>query len=113
GLFMAMANFFFVDQVLPRTNARLRSLLNDVAQKKPAFQMREQAINELRPYFIRAGRVFPGSGRLRDVEIYDMSLADASRVIYADSGQMAFDKKGIDLILHLYTGKVHEYKNTD
>jgi lipopolysaccharide export system permease protein len=110
---MAMANFFFVDQVLPRTNARLRSLLNDVAQKKPAFQMREQAINELRPYFIRAGRVFPGSGRLRDVEIYDMSLADASRVIYADSGQMTFDRKGIDLILQLYTGKVHEYKNTD
>src|SRR6185503_19521477 len=102
-----------VDQVLPRTNARLRSLLSDVAQKKPAFQMREQAINELRPYFIRAGRVYPGSGRLTEVEIYDLSLADASRVIYADSGQMEFDAKGIDLFLKLYTGKVHEYKNSE
>jgi len=113
GVILAVLNFLFVDQVLPRTNARLRSLLNDVAQKKPAFHMREQAINELRPYFIRAGRVFPGSGRLRDVEIYDMSLADAARVIYADSGRMAFDQKGTDLILKLFTGKVHEYKTNE
>jgi lipopolysaccharide export system permease protein len=113
GVVLAVLNFLFVDQVLPRTNARLRSLLNDVAQKKPAFHMREQAINELRPYFIRAGRVFPGSGRLRDVEIYDMSLADAARVIYADSGRMAFDQKGTDLILKLFTGKVHEYKTNE
>lgn len=110
GVVLTGINFLFVDQILPRTNARLGNLQNDIAQKKPAFQMREQAINALNPYFIRAARVYPGSGRLTDVEIFDFSLSDTRRVIYADSGVMSFDAKGTDLILLLHTGKVHEYK---
>ncbi len=110
GLALTAINFFFVDQILPRTNARLGNLQSDISQKKPAFQMREQAINALNPYFIKAGRVFPGSGRMRDVEIFDFSLADTRRVIYADSGKMSFDARGTDLILELHRGQVHEYK---
>ncbi len=110
GLVLAVVNFLFVDQVLPRTNARLGNLQTDISQKKPAFQMREQAINTLHPYSIRAGRVLPGSGRLRDVEIFDVSMIDGRRVVYADSGMMAFDEGGVDLVLQLYHGKVHEYK---
>ncbi|MBL8987883.1 MAG: LptF/LptG family permease, partial [Gemmatimonadetes bacterium] len=84
GFVLALVNFLFVDQVLPRTNARLGNLQTDISQKKPAFQMREQAINTLHPYSIRAGRVLPGSGRLRDVEIFDVSMIDGRRVVYAD-----------------------------
>jgi len=109
GILMMLISFVFVDQVLPRTNARLGNLQTDIGQKKPAFQMREQAINQLPPYFVRAGRVYPGSGRLTDVEIFDLSLATGRRVVYADSGVMAFDERGVDLALTLYTGKVHEY----
>ncbi len=110
GVLLTGVNFLFVDQILPRTNARLGNLQSDIGQKKPAFQMREQAVNALYPYFIRAARVFPGSGRMRDVEIFDFSLSDTRRVIYADSGLMSFDTKGTDLILLLYQGRVHEYK---
>ncbi|MDX2056207.1 MAG: LptF/LptG family permease [Gemmatimonadales bacterium] len=113
GFVLALVNFLFVDQVLPRTNARLGNLQTDISQKKPAFQMREQAINTLHPYSIRAGRVLPGSGRLRDVEIFDVSMIDGRRVVYADSGTMAFDESGVDLVLQLYHGKVHEYKLTE
>jgi lipopolysaccharide export system permease protein len=73
--------------------------------------MREQQINNLPPYSIRAARVFGGSGRLLDVEIYDLSLVNAKRVIYADSGIMAFSDNGQDLILRLFVGRVHEYDN--
>lgn len=110
GAVLAVVSFFFVDQILPRTNARLGNLQSDISQKKPAFQMREQAINALSPYFIRAAQVKPGSGRMTEVEIFDFSIADGRRVIYADSGVMTFDQKGTDLILQLFVGKVHEYK---
>ncbi|MEO8449210.1 MAG: LptF/LptG family permease [Gemmatimonadota bacterium] len=110
GLLITAVNFLFVDQILPRTNARLKSLQGNIGRKKPAFQMREQAINDLNVYFIRASRIFAGSGRLRDVTIYDLSPADARRVIYADSGQMSFDQNQVDLILYLYSGVVHEFK---
>ena len=113
GVVLAAVSFLFVDQVLPRTNARLGNLQRDIGEKRPAFQMREQAINPLDHYFIRASQVFPGSGRMTDVQIFDHSLYDGRRIIYADSGLMSFDEKGVDLILQLYNGKVHDYKTSE
>jgi lipopolysaccharide export system permease protein len=113
GFALMLVNFLFIDQVLPRSNARLKNLQSGIGVKKPAFQMREQAINNLPPYFIRAARVLPGSGRLTNVEIFDLSLLDGRRVIYADSGAMAFDGNQTDLILTLHNGKVHEYKTLE
>ncbi|MFN0178465.1 MAG: LptF/LptG family permease [Gemmatimonadales bacterium] len=113
GVVVMALNFLFIDQVLPRSNARLKNLQTGIGVKKPAFQMREQAINNLPPYFIRAARVYPGSGRLQEVEIFDLSLVDGRRVIYADSGTMAFDANQTDLILTLFVGRVHEYKTLE
>ena len=47
------------DQILPRTNHRLRKLQTDIARKKPTFALREQVINEVPPsqYFLRANRI--------------------------------------------------------
>src|ERR1043165_1230342 len=45
GMVMSGFNFLFVDQVLPRSNARLRTLLIDIGRKKPTFELREQVIN--------------------------------------------------------------------
>src|SRR5918999_4110930 len=79
GVGMAAFNLAFVDQVLPRSNARLRALLIDIGRKKPTFELREQVINEVPPsqYFLRAGRIDGATGRLRDVTIYDVG-SDAS-----------------------------------
>lgn len=115
GLLMAAFNFAFVDQVLPRSNARLRALLVDIGRKKPTFELREQVINEVPPsqYFLRAGRIDPGSGRLRDVVIYDVSDPRGRRIIYADSGLMGYAPGQTDLSLVLYDGTVHELKSAD
>ena len=71
---MAAFNFAFVDQVLPRSNARLRNLLIDIGRKKPTFELQEQVINEVPPsqYFLRANRIDAATGRLREVTIYDV-----------------------------------------
>jgi lipopolysaccharide export system permease protein len=112
GVAVAVTNFLFVDQVLPRSNARLRNLQMDIARKKPTFTMREQAINPVPPteYFIRASRIEPATGRMRDVTIYDLSLPTARRIVYADSGTMAFEATGEDMQVLLRSGVVHEYR---
>jgi len=112
GLAMAAVNFAFVDQVLPRSNARLRSLLIDIGRKKAAFGLKEQVINEVPPskYFIRATRIDAATGRLKGVTIYDVGGEASRRIIYADSGSMAYAEGQTDLSLRLYDGSIHQYR---
>jgi lipopolysaccharide export system permease protein len=115
GVVMAALNFVFVDQVLPRSNARLRTLLIDIGRKKPTFELREQVINEVPPsqYFLRAGRIDAATGRLKDITIYDVGGEASRRVIYADSGLMAYAEGQTDLSLRLYDGAIHQYRPSD
>jgi lipopolysaccharide export system permease protein len=112
GVCMAAFNLAFVDQVLPRSNARLRSLLIDIGRKKAAFGLREQVINEVPPskYFIRASRIDAATGRLRGVTIYDVGGEASRRIIYADSGSMAYAEGQTDLSLRLFNGSIHQYR---
>jgi lipopolysaccharide export system permease protein len=112
GIVMATFNLAFVDQVLPRSNARLRSLLIDIGRKKAAFGLREQVINEVPPskYFIRASRIDAATGRLRGVTIYDVGGEASRRIIYADSGSMAYAEGQTDLSLRLFNGSIHQYR---
>ena len=112
GIFMAAFNFAFVDQVLPRSNARLRALLIDIGRKKPTFELREQVINEVPPsqYFLRASRIDAATGKLRGVTIYDVGGEASRRIIYADSGSMAYAEGQTDLSLRLYDGSIHQYR---
>jgi lipopolysaccharide export system permease protein len=112
GVAMSILNFVFVDQVLPRSNARLRTLLIDIGRKKPTFELREQVINEVPPsqYFLRASRIDAATGHLRGVTIYDVGGETSRRIIYADSGLMAYAEGQTDLSLRLYDGTIHQYR---
>jgi lipopolysaccharide export system permease protein len=112
GAFMAAVNYAFVDQVLPRTNAELRSLLIDIGRKKPTFELREQVINEVPPsqYFLRASRIDAATGKMSGVTIYDVGGEASRRIIYADSGSMAYAEGQTDLSLRLYDGSIHQYR---
>ena len=112
GAFMAAVNYTFVDQVLPRTNAELRSLLIDIGRKKPTFELREQVINEVPPsqYFLRASRIDAATGKMSGVTIYDVGGEASRRIIYADSGSMAYAEGQTDLSLRLYDGSIHQYR---
>ncbi len=112
---MGLVTFGFVDQVLPRSNARLRNLYFDIAKKKPTFSMVENVINKVpsSQYFLRASRIDPGSGRLRSVSIYDVGQAERRRIIYADSGLMGYTPDGRDLVLRLFHGSVQQVTSAD
>jgi lipopolysaccharide export system permease protein len=115
GVFMSAFNFAFVDQILPRSNARLRNLLIDIGRKKPTFELREQVINEVPPsqYFLRANRIDAATGRLKEVTIYDVGSDASRRIIYADSGLMAYAEGQTDLSLRLFDGSIHQYRPSE
>jgi lipopolysaccharide export system permease protein len=103
------------DQLLPRSNHRLRALLVDIQRKKPTFQLKEQVINEVvtGQFFLRAARIDPAASTLSDVTIYDLEDPDRRRIITADSGRMAYTPGGTDLYLTLRDGEVHEVQRED
>jgi lipopolysaccharide export system permease protein len=118
--------FLWNDQILPRSNHELRTLLVDIQRKKPTFQLKEQVINEVvaGQFFLRAARIDPATNALSDVTIYDLEDPDRRRIIMADSGRMAYaaggggesgggGAGGTDLYLTLRDGEIHEIKRTD
>src|SRR5881397_3437343 len=112
---VALVALFWNDQILPRSNHTLRTLLVDIQRKKPTFQLKEQVINEVvaGQFFLRAARIDPASNALSDVTIYDLEDPDRRRIIMADSGRMAYGEGGTDLYLTLRDGEMHEIKRTD
>ena len=112
GLTLAAVNFFLTDQIHPRTNARLKALMDDIGRKKPTLDLREQAVNPIPPsaYFLRATRIDAATGKMRDVSLFDLNDRTLRRVIYADSGRLAYEEGRTDLELRLYDGVIHEYR---
>ena len=107
--------FLFSDQILPRANHRLRTLLTDISRKKPTFSLKEQVINEVRhnQFYLRAARINQSTFALRDVTIYDLGDQLRKRIIYADSGYMGLSPDQETLYLTLYDGVTHEADRTD
>jgi lipopolysaccharide export system permease protein len=112
GAAVALCSFLLNDQLLPRSNHRLRTLLVDIQRTKPSFTLKEQVINEVVPgqFFLRAARIDQATNRLRDVTIYDLGDADRRRIITADSGQMAYTPGQTDLYLTLRDGDIQEVR---
>ncbi len=112
---VAVVAFLFGDQVLSRTNHRLRVLMTDIARTKPTFSLKEHAINEIQRgrLSLRAARIDQATYRMQDVTIFDQTESTRDRVIYADSGQLAFAPNQEDLQLTLYDGAIHDFDRQD
>ena len=110
GAFLAALMVAFNDQVLPRTNHRLRKLQTDIARKKPTFALREQVINEVSPgrLFLRTMKIDEAEDLLHEVMIIDLSDPLRRRTIHADSGRMGMSRNMSDLELTLYDGYSQE-----
>jgi lipopolysaccharide export system permease protein len=110
GTVVAVVAFLFGDQVLPRTNHRLRALMNDIGRTKPTFSLKEHVINEVQAgrVFLRTADIDQSSYRMHDVTIYRLTDQRTTQIVYADSGQIAFDSTQTDLHVRLYDGTAHE-----
>lgn len=107
---VALVSFLFGDQVLPRTNHRLRSLMTSIYQTRPTFSLKEHAINEVKKgrLSLRAARIDQATYQMWDVTLYQLEQ-DGNRIIYADSGLLEFAPNQVDLHLTLYDGSIHEF----
>ena len=111
---ISLSMIWFNDQVLPRSNHQLRSLMEDIARKKPTFALHAQVINAVSPgkLYLRAGHLDEATDKMREVVIYDLGDPARRRTIYADSGTMALTPSG-DLALTLFDGLMEEVQKTN
>jgi lipopolysaccharide export system permease protein len=104
GATLGLLMLVFNDQVLPRSNHRLRTLQTDIARKKPTFALREQVINEVMPgkLFLRTSHIDEATDRMREVTIYNFDDPERRKTIYSDSGVMGMtpDQKDLQMTLH-------------
>lgn len=112
---VALLAFVFGDQVLPRTNHRLRALMTDIYRTKPTFSLKEHVINEVQKQrlLLRAAQIDQATYRMRDITVYDFTDPARRRVIYADHGRIAFAPNQEDLQLTLNDGTIHEFDRDD
>ena len=115
GAVLALVLLLFNDQVLPRSNHRLRTLQSDIARKKPTFALRPQVINEVVPgkLFLRAARIDEASNGLLDVTIYNFDDPAHRKTIYADSGTMGLTADRRDLVMTLHDGYMQQMPRDD
>ena len=110
GGMLGLLMLVFNDQVLPRSNHRLRTLQTDIARKKPTFALREQVINEVMPgkLFLRTSHIDEATDGMREVTIYNFDDPERRKTIYSDSGVMGMTPDQKDLQMTLQNGYMQQ-----
>lgn len=111
GMLIGGGLVVFNNTLLPSSNHKLALLLSSIGRKKPTFVLHERTINEVLPnqLYLQAARIDRARSALEDVAIYDRRTRDRARTIYADSGDMAYNKAGTDLFLTLFNGIMYQH----
>lgn len=107
---IAIGAFFFQNDVLPKAQVKMYTLLFSVKQKSPEVEIPEGAFYDQIPgYNLYVKSKNKDTGTLYDVMIYDVSHGgDNATILLADSGRLAFTPDNKYLYLHLYTGEQFE-----
>ncbi len=107
---IAVGAFFFQNDILPKAQVKMWTLLFSMKQKSPEVEIPEGAFYDQIPgYNLYVKSKNPETGVLYDAMIYDISKGgDNSTILLADSARLAFTKDSKYLYLHLFTGEQFE-----
>lgn len=107
---IAVGAFFFQNDILPKAQVKMWTLLFSMKQKSPEVEIPEGVFYDQIPgYSLYVKSKNRDTGILYDVMIYDISRGgDNSTILLADSARMAFTKDSRYLYLHLFTGEQFE-----
>ncbi len=107
---IAVGAFFFQNDVLPKAQVKMWTLLFSMKQKSPEVEIPEGVFYDQIPgYNLYVKSKNQQTGVLYDVMIYDISRGgDNSTILLADSARLAFTKDSKYLYLHLFTGEQFE-----
>ncbi len=113
SILISIGAFFISNNLMPVANLKFQSLLYDIRNKQPTFNIKENTFyNGIKGYSIRVLKKDKKRNMLYDVIIYDYSKDGTNRsVTLADSAKMSFTPDKMYLMLTLYHGKT--YKDED
>lgn len=103
--FIALGAFLFANYIIPIANLRAKSLLYDITQSKPAFNIKQGVFYSDIPYYvIKVAKKDPDNKTIHQVMIYDRSPNGNSsepRLILAEKGTMELspDKRYLNFTL--------------
>lgn len=116
---VAVGAFFFQNDVLPKAQVKMWTLLFSARQKSPELEIPEGVFYDQIPgYNLYVKSKNQETGMLHNVMIYDVSHGgDNSTILVADSARLAFTKDLRYLYLHLFQGEqfenLREQRTTD
>lgn len=104
---VAVGAFYFQNDVLPKAQVKMWTLLFSMKQKSPELEIPEGVFYDQIPgYNIYVQSKNKETGILRNPMIYDVSKGyDKGTILRADSAQLAFTKDMKHLYLHLWNGE--------
>lgn len=106
SLFLAITGFYFANNVLPMANLRMGSLLHDIRQQDPAFNILEGVYYKgINNYVIRVSEKGDDGQTLKNIKIYDHTKRIGNiNMTTARYGKMKTTQDKRHLILTLYDG---------
>lgn len=113
---IAVAAFYFSNNVWPIANLKFRTLLYSVSQQRPSLNLDEASFyNGIEGFSIRVGKKNPETGELLDVLIYDHRDASigSKTVIRAKRGTMKQTDDQRFLLLTLFDGYSFDEQKED
>lgn len=106
---LAIGAFFFQNNVLPKAQVKMYTLLFSVRQKSPELEIPENVFyNQIPGYNLLVREKNKDTGMLYDVMIYDVSHGGNATILLADSALMAMTPEMSHLYLHLMQGEQFE-----
>ena len=106
---LSVGAFFFQNNVLPKAQVKMWTLLFSVRQKSPEVEIPENVFYDQIPgYNLLVREKNKDTGMLYDVMIYDVSHGDNATILLADSARMAMTPEMSHLYLHLWQGEQFE-----
>ena len=112
SIFVTAALFWFNDVILPEANHKSKLLLGDIQRTKPTFSLESGKFSsEMDGHTIMARHVDSLSGAMTGVTVYKHDRIAEWNVISADSGFVRFSADFENLIVDLFEGEIHQFKN--
>lgn len=106
AIILTGVTFYFSNNILPKANLKMMSLLRDVRQQKPTLNIREGIFNkDLDNYVIKVGKKDKDGKHIENIVIYDHSnYGPALRITTAQNGIMETTPDQRYLVFTLYDG---------
>ncbi|MBR4646578.1 MAG: LptF/LptG family permease [Bacteroidales bacterium] len=113
-VFITIISFLVSDQVIPRATLKLRMLLYDIQEQKPALNIEEGVFYDgFDNYSILVGKKMPDGETIKDILIYDHSRRQGNTsVTYAASGTMSVTPDKHYLLFTLKNGSFWDETST-